>query len=200
MNMITLSQSSRDVYYDKNLIYERQDTGSGSGAGYSFDLGLSYALRQGMRAEVLWRDIGGRIYWKNIPYTTAEAISDVKEYDSDGYQIYRPTIRGYESYKNLTQKIPLKTDILFSYRQGSFTLIPLVNIIEDRPLYWLNLHYKAGKDLSLHTGYNTNYRAFTIGVAYKKVLLNISGSTTNLSRPAALGLGFFCRLEWRHLG
>ncbi len=185
-----------DYIYDKNLLYTRRDTITGSGNGYSFDLGLLYAFGQTWEAEVLLRDIGGRILWKDIPYTTAEAISNVIEYDDDGYQIYRPTICGYESYKDFTQKIPMKTDIIFSYRKGPFTLIPLVNFMKSRPLYWMNLYYTAANGLSFYTGYNINYRAFSLGASYKKVLLGISASSINLNRAAALGVKLSARYEW----
>jgi len=185
-----------DYIYDKNLLYTRRDTIPGSGHGYSFDFGLLYAFGQKWKAEVLLKDIGGRISWKDIPYTTAEAISNVKEYDEEGYQIYRPSISGYESYKNFTQKIPLKTDIIFSYRKGPFTFSPLVNFIQSRALYWINLHYTATKDLSFHTGYNINYGAFSLGASYKKTLLDIWASSINLNRAAALGLKLSARYEW----
>jgi len=178
-----------DYIYDQNLLYERPSTIPGTGRGHSFDLGLQYAPNKRFNAEVLFRDIWGRIYWRDTPYTCAAAASDIKEYDSNGYQIYRPTIHGYESYKNYTQKIPLKADVLLSYRHGPFTLTPTVNFIEEiKPFYWIDLHCQATRDFSFHTGYNLNYQAFCAGLAYRKALLNIVGNNIDLNKIKVIGL------------
>jgi len=178
-----------DYVYDQDYVYERRSTIPGTGRGHSFDLGLQYALSRQFDAEVLFRDIWGRIYWRDTPYTCADGTSNVKEYDSSGYQIYRPTIQGYESYKNYTQKIPLKADALLSYRQGPFTLTPTVNLIEEAtPFYWIDLHCQATRDFSFHTGYNLNYQAFCIGLSYRKAWLSIVGNDIDLSRIKVIGL------------
>lgn len=174
--------------YDKNLIYKRKNTISGIGDGYSFDIGLRYTFKDNLSTEVLFRDIGGRIFWKDVPYTTANAASDIKRYDKDGYQVYSPTIHGYEGYKDFTQKIPVKTDIVFSYKRGVFTLTPTVNLIEGRPLYWIETAYQRSSNSSIMAGYNINYRAVSIGYTYHKVLFNIYLSDMDLSRANAIGL------------
>lgn len=179
---------SLDYIYDKNLIYDRKNTGSGAGDGYSFDFGVRYEFNKRLKGEVLVRDMWGRMYWSDVPYTTADATSDVKSYDEDGYQVYRPTIRGYEGYKSFTQKIPLKTDILLSYKEGPFTLTPTVNLIEGRPLYWMDLGYKATENTSFNAGYNTNYKAFSVGASYKKASLNLYSNDIYLNRADAVGL------------
>lgn len=187
---------SLDYIYDENLIYKRRDTIPGTGEGYSFDLGVRYDFSKKLRGEFLVRDLWGRIYWKDVPYTTADATSDVKSFDEDGYQVYRPTIRGYESYKDFTQKIPQKTDIIISYTDGPFTITPTVNLIEYRPLYWLDLRYKATENTSFNAGYNTNYRAFSIGASYRKASLNLYSSDIDLNRASAVGLKLSLQYEW----
>ncbi|MEW5800486.1 MAG: hypothetical protein AB1847_00140 [bacterium] len=177
-----------DYAYDRNLVYERQSTIPGTGRGYSFDLGIDYALSGQCKADILFRDIGGRIYWQDTPYTTADATSDTQGYDSDGYQTYRPLIRGYEGYKDYTQKIPLKTDILFSYRLGSFTLTPAVCLIESRPFYWLDLYCQATGNLSFHAGYNLNYQAFSLGASFRNALLTIMGNDIDINKIKVIGL------------
>lgn len=177
-----------DYIYDENLIYNRRNTISGTGDGYSFDIGLKYIFKDNLNAEVLFRDIGGRIYWRDAPYTTANATSDIKSYDEHGYQVYSPTIQGYESYKDFTQKIPLKTDVVFSYKREVFTLTPTVNLIGGRPLYWIEIGYQKSSDSSIMAGYNINYHAFSIGYTYKKVSFDIYLSDIDLSRANAVGL------------
>lgn len=185
-----------DYIYDENLIYKRRDVTPGSGEGYSFDLGFKYEFSKRFGAEILWRDIWGRIYWKDVPFTTADATSDTKGYDEEGYQVYRPTIRGYEGYKDFVQKVPLKTDVTIFYEEGPFTITPTVNFIEDRPLYWIDLGYRITEKFSINAGYNTNYRAFSIGTSYKKTLLSFYSSDIDLNKTNAIGLKLAVQYEW----
>lgn len=179
---------SLDYIYEDNLIYNRRNTLSGTGDGYSFDMGLQYTHKDNIRAEVMVRDVAGRIYWKDVPYTTANATSDVKRYDEEGYQVYLPTIQGYEGYTDFTQRIPVKTDMVFSLKSGSFSLTPTVNFIDGRPLYWIETGYQKSTDSSVMAGYNINYHAFSAGYAYKKVLIDVYLSDIDLNRANAIGL------------
>ena len=186
-----------DYVYDDNYVYDRWDMESKFyGNGYSFDFGVRYDMGGKAAVGVLLRDIMGRIYWKDIPYTTADATSKIKSYDDDGYQQFRPTIRGYESYKDYSQRIPLKTDIDFSYSINPFILGSTVNLIESRPLYWLTVHYNATGDFQISVKYNTNYEVFSAGLAYKSAMLEICSSDTRLNRAGAVGLAASFRYEW----
>ena len=185
-----------DYIYDENFVYDRRDTVSGTGDGYSFDAGMQYNFNDSLSAEILFRDILGRIYWKGVPYTTADATSATKYFDENGYMAFRPTIRGYEAYKDFTQKIPLKTDIMVTYKKDLFTLSPAINFIKGRPLYWIDIGYKATENLSFDIGYNTNYKSFSIGTAYKKAILKICANDINLNSAMAISLIMSFRYEW----
>lgn len=185
-----------DYIYDKNYLYKRRDLNKGYGDGYSFDLGLKYDFNDSLSTEVLFRDILGRIYWKDMPYTTAAATSATKYYDEDGYMAFRPTISGYEGYKDFTQRIPLKTDVSIIYKKDPFTISPTVNFIKGRPLYWIDLGYKASEDLSFDISYNANYESLSIGTAYKKAMLKIYANDINLNRAMAVGLTLLLKYEW----
>jgi len=184
-----------DYVYDKNFVYKRRDTIPGTGDGYSFDVGMKYDFNDSLSAELLFRDIMGRIYWKDVPYTTADATSETKYFDEEGYMAFRPIIRGYEAYKDFTQKIPLRTDVMVTYKKDPFTLSPAINFIKGRPLYWMDVGYKATENLSFDIGYNTNYKSFSIGTVYKKAILKIYGNDITLS-AMAIGLIMSFRYEW----
>lgn len=185
-----------DYVYNKNFVYKRRNTIPGTGDGYSFDIGMKYDFNDSLSVELLFRDIMGKIYWKNVPYTTADATSITKYLDEDGYMAFRPTISGYEGNKDFTQKIPLKTDITLIYTKGSFRISPTVNFIGSRPLYWINIGYKATENLSFDIGYNTNYKSLFIGIAYKKALFKIYTNDVNLNEAKAIGLIMSLRHEW----
>lgn len=177
-----------DYIYDDNLIYNSRNINSGTGDGHSMDIGLRYDIKSNCSAEILFRDLYGRIYWRDIPYTTASATSDIKSYDKDGYQVYQPSIHGYESYKDFTQKIPVKTDMSISYKKGNVTLIPIVNLIESRPVYWIETDYELSNNRLIMAGYNINYNAFSVGYALKKTSVNIYLSDIDLFHINAIGL------------
>jgi hypothetical protein len=158
-----------DYLYDHNYLYKREDAIAGSGEGYGFDIGMRYVFNEDIQAEILFRDIAGRIFWKKVPYTKANATSDVSDFDKNGYQIFRPVIRGFEGYKDFRQDIPIKTDFVLSYRRGPFMVTPTINFIEDRPLFWIILDWQAAKNFYAKTSYNFNYKVFSLGFTYKTI-------------------------------
>ncbi len=184
-----------DYNYDKNLVYPRVAV-PGTGNGYSFDFGLRYSAGEVLSAGVLLRDIGGRLYWRNVPFSTAAAVSNIKSFDSFGYQQYRPSIQGFEGYRDFTQMLPLKVDADITAVLGRVTLSPEVNIIKGRPLYWVFLGYKATENASFSAGYNTNYKAWSAGLAYKKSLLSVYSSGIDPVRAPALGAALTILWDW----
>lgn len=176
-----------DYVYDKNLVYDRPDAVRGNGNGLSFDLGFRYVYSPALKAELLFRDILGAIYWKDVPYTTARAASDVISFDEDGFQQYSPTISGFEGHKDFKQKIQLKTDLSVSYTSGPFTLRPVVNFIGDRSLKWIFLGYQAGSNTTFSAGYNLDYNSLSLGASHG--MFNIQAFTSNLNIEDANALG-----------
>ena len=185
-----------DYVYDENFVYERRNVIPGRGAGYSFDIGIKYEFNDSLGVELLFRDILGRIYRRDVPYTTAELISITRYFDEYGYMVFRPTIRGYRGNKDFTQKIPLKTDITLTYTKDSFWISPTINFIENRPLYWINIGYKPTENLSFDIGYNINYRSLSMGIAYKEALFEIHTDNVNLEEAMAIGFSMSLRYEW----
>ncbi|GEM_PF-1612685 len=186
-----------DYVYDDNYVYDRRDTESSFyGNGYSFDVGVRYAANDAFIVSVLFRDVLGRMYWRGIPYTTADATSRTKSFDEDGYQQFRPTIRGYESYKDYQQRIPLKTDIDCSLKFSPFVFGSTVNLIEDRPLYWFSATVAATDRVRLTARYNTNYDVVSAGFAYGNASFEVTASDISLRRARAVGLTASVRYEW----
>jgi hypothetical protein len=185
-----------DYVYDTNFVYKRKNNAPDRGDGFSFDIGAKYSWRDKIEASVLVRDILGYIYWKAAPYTLADATSDVKTFNADSYQVFRPTIKGFEGYKSFTQKIPIKTDIDVSFREGPVKLSTTINLIEDRPVYWLDLEYSPTSQLVLSAGYNVNYQVYSMGIGYGKLRFKAYMDDINLQRAKALGLLLSCSFAW----
>ncbi len=184
-----------DYNYDRNVIYPRR-AAPGEGNGYSFDLGLRYRANGNLSAGLLLRDLAGRIYWTNVPFSTVDATSNVKSFDSSGYQRYRPTVEGFEGFRDFTQHIPFKADADVTATLGPVTVSPQLNIINGRPLYWLFFGYRPTPATSLSAGYNANYEAWSIGAAYKKSMLSVYSSGLDPVRAPAFGAALTLRWDW----
>lgn len=177
-----------DYYYDKNEVYDRRDTQETDGDGYSFDIGLAYDLLEHFRLGFLARDLGGRIHWYDAPYTKAEAISQTRKLDDNGYQVFIPTLRGYEGQKDYTQRLPVKYDFDLSYDGPSFGVGATVNLVQNTALYWINTSYKPFRAASITLGYNINYEALSLGLRYRRLAVSGYLSDIYLNRTKAMGL------------
>ena len=185
-----------DYIYDKNFIYDRRDSSYEAGNGYSFDFGMIYSFNENLKAEILVRDAFGRIYWKDVMYTDADAVSEDAQRDEDGYMLFKPMIRGYEGYRDFTQTIPVKTDISVVYEKHGFVVKPVVNIIRDRPLYWVNLGYKKDEKFFVGLGYNTNYESFFIESLYKNFMLRVCSDHWDFNKSMSIGLTLGMAWMW----
>lgn len=185
-----------DYLYHQNVLYDRNDEALEGGEGYSFDIGLKYAFTENLFAEVLVRDLFGEIRWRNVPFTLADAASETESFDEQGYRVYRPTIRGFEGHKDVVQEIPVKTDLKVSYTWGSLTISPTVNLIETTPLWWLDIAWRAAGEVLLNSGYNFNYSAWYLGMAYKRTRLNFYLSEPDINRAKAVGINLSAAYEW----
>lgn len=185
-----------DYLYDHNYVYKREDVIAGSGEGYSFDIGMRYVFNENISAEILFRDIAGRIFWEKVPYTKANATSDVRDFDENGYQMFRPVIRGFEGHKDFRQDIPIKTDVVLSYRRGPFMVTPTINFIDDRPLFWIILDWQIAENCHATTSYNYNYKAFSMGLTYKAIAFSAYLNDINPRDIKAVGLTASAQYRW----
>lgn len=187
---------SVDYNYDINFLYKRRDMSSPEGYGYGFDIGLSYIFSDKIKADILFMDLFGRMHWRNVPYTTADVTSRVREFDEDGYMKFRPTIRGFEGFRDFEQKIPIKTDMTVKYDDGSFILGSTINFIGSRPLYWINGGYRLSDNFAIDADYNTNYKAIGLGLIYRESRLRIYSDNVNWKKAGAMGLIFSFVIKW----
>lgn len=132
---------SLDYLYNKNYLYERKDFKKGYGLGFSFDLDLTLNLLENLLLNISFQDFYGKIYWKNIPYTVADATTDREYYDEYGNIVYRPLIQGYEGYKDYIQDIPLKIRFLMEYSINPFKLNLNFNFLKNYYFYHIKISY-----------------------------------------------------------
>jgi hypothetical protein len=93
-----------DYYYSDDPLFDRVAE-EPSGWGYSIDLAADWQplSRLGLHLQV--RDLLGAIFWRRAPHTIADADSDNKAFDEEGYVIFNPTLSGLEEYRDFRQSL-----------------------------------------------------------------------------------------------
>lgn len=91
-----------DLYYSKDPLFEREAE-SPRGSGYSLDLRLDLELPPHIGLHIDVKDVYGYIDWRDAPHTLAEASSNNKSFDENGYVKFQPVMSGWESYRNYRQ-------------------------------------------------------------------------------------------------
>lgn len=93
-----------DYYYSKDYLFERE-VNSPKGWGYSIDLQVNWQPTEKLSLDLEVKDLLGSIYWDQAPNTIADASSDNKTFDEDGYVKFNPTLSGWEGYDDFTQHL-----------------------------------------------------------------------------------------------
>ena len=101
------------VYRDDPL-YDRDGT-SLTGDGYAIDLFINYAINERWHMNLGLIDLAGELSISDAPFTVANATSDVKTFDEDGYVIFNPVITGVEGNRDYTYKFDMQTHLSLSY-------------------------------------------------------------------------------------
>ena len=107
-----------DMVYEDDPLFER-DTGEIYGDGYSLDLSLHYVINPGWRLQVDVFDLVSKMRVDNVPFTTASASSDVKEFDENGYVTFNPVVNGFEGNKSYSFEFNRQTHLALDYRRAN---------------------------------------------------------------------------------
>ncbi|MDH5228563.1 MAG: hypothetical protein OEZ58_08040 [Gammaproteobacteria bacterium] len=174
-------QFSVDYFYSEDHIFARQ-VDRPSGRGYALDVLLQTRLNldQGY-LELSWqaRDIWGAIFWKNTPRTQAQANSDTKTYDENGYVRFLPVLSGRETTENFRQALvsrqklglllnplkPIGLQAEFFVYQG--VIHPSLGFVRLSPKQRLSLLYLS-RSKALALAYNNKYLHFSLAMDHFK--------------------------------
>ena len=104
-----------DVVYEKDPLYERGKENV-HGRGYSFDLAIHYLVNHNWDLELQVFDLFSEMKVDDAPFTTADASSNVKSFDEDGYVVFDPVVTGFEGYKSFSFEFNTQTHVAVGYR------------------------------------------------------------------------------------
>lgn len=180
-----------DYFYSKDALFDRE-VQPPDGEGYSIDLSLAWQPVADFGAVLQIKDLYGLIYWENAPRTTATALSDVKEYDENGYVIYRPVLSGRESNENYTQKLPRKIAMQADYRILAKThLVGRIYYTKVVTLTQGGVEYSLTDSSRLQLLYMFETSAVTLGYKKKDVYLALTSDSTEFNTAHTFGLNMY---------
>ncbi|HHT00325.1 MAG TPA: hypothetical protein ENK73_05645 [Thiomicrospira sp.] len=105
-----------DYFYTNDGLFHREVDEKPIGYGYGIDLSMNGYLLPGWFASLQVNDLFAQINWLDAPRTVAIGSSSNKEYDSDGYAVFRPVASGIESNEDYSQTIPTKVFLKSVYQ------------------------------------------------------------------------------------
>lgn len=123
-----------DYHYSEDTLLDRQ-VARPKGQGASLDLAAQWqGNSSAMNLQIY--DLLGSIWWRNAPYTQAQASADQNTYNDEGYLVIKPLLTGFEG-TDTRYRQPLKPQIHWqAYREIRKTEWNLGYYHRDRVDLW----------------------------------------------------------------
>jgi len=174
-----------EYYYHKNLLYSL-DVEKPLGYGYSLKMGLEYQHAQ-HTLTLLIEDFASAIYWHALPYSEVSILSNTKEYDKDGYVKYKPSLSGFELYKEHTQRLEAKYQLTYNYKPNDIFDTTLgVGYYQDFLLPFASLTYHSDSNIDYTLGYEGRFGALMLGIELYDFKASIA--INDIEYPSALNV------------
>ena len=174
-----------DYYYTDNSIYDL-DVDEAIGYGYSLNFGLFYRYN---RHSILFlaEDFASNIYWQDLPYSQVNIISDKKEYDSNGYIKYKPSISGYELYREYTQALKPNLFLEYKYQYSNNINLGVGGQYYDSFLLpFVSIAYQENSNIGYKLGYDIRFEQISLELDIYDFKASIS--TNSIYDPSAINL------------
>jgi len=183
-----------DYRFITNHLYDgwdangERDTSRTYGLGYGFHLGLLYKNRDnGLKIELVANDLFSRSYWKNLPYShNIEINTNNQTIGEDGYVKYDPTVKGWEIYRDFTQKIEAKfhADIAKKLYQN-YEIELGIESMSYLHMPYLSISRFFG-ERKIQVLYEQRFRS--IGISYEDESFHLSILSNGFANTSAIGI------------
>ena len=104
-----------DYVFTTDIVFGR-DFEKPNGYGTSFDAIAQWNLSEKLSVEAAAYDVFSRIWWSELPRTTADATTSISRTDENGILIVRPTINGQNFFEDFTQRLEPRYKAEFDYQ------------------------------------------------------------------------------------
>jgi hypothetical protein len=151
-----------DYYYSDDPLFDRVAE-EPSGWGYSVDLAVDWQPITSLGLHLQVKDLLGAIFWRDAPHTIADADSDNKTFDENGYVIFNPTLKGLEEYRDLRQSLHAFGAFDADYRlSGKYALLYSGQFTTETYFSGIGASYTIDNDQTLAMLYYPELKAFEI--------------------------------------
>lgn len=176
-----------DYVYYRDVIFGRPSVQEAAGLGAGLDMFLSGWVGESwywsFRAEDLW----ARIHWEDAPYTVAEASTNQKSYDDNGYAVFAPLFSGVEGYRErFVQELDARYYGTLRYRRDAWSAEIRGQHQFGYGYVGVGLGHRIGDDLSVTGLFWPQYSQLGIEVAYERWVGTLALDRLSLSGAQAL--------------
>jgi len=177
-----------DYFYTDDGLFHREVAEKPVGYGYGVDVSVEGFLSPDWFASLQVNDLLAQINWLDTPRTVAEGSSSNKEYDSDGYVVFRPVASGIESNEDYSQTLPTKVFLKSVYQLSEKHLI-----LAEYSDYSVKSFWAAGYRFSLESQtvdilYNLSAEAWNARYQNQWFSLDVIADQLLLDKARTLGL------------
>lgn len=178
-----------DYYYNEDSLFDREVTSAPKGQGYGLDLSVEGYVLPKWHASFEVRDLFAHINWWDAPRTVATGTSQTKQYDDDGYVVFKPVASGVESNEDVTQTIPTK--LFLSTRYEFAEQHALLLDYQDyaiKPFYSVGYRFSTQGKSRFDLLYNATAQAWQLGYQNRWVQLDLVADHVSFEKARTLGL------------
>ena len=180
-----------DYFYSEDSLFDRE-VQAPEGQGYSIDLSLIWEPNKDFTTMLTVKDLIGRIYWENAPHTTATATSDVKEYDENGYVVYKPHLSGVESNKDFTQTLARKITFMAGYQvHQDIQILGKIYHTKANTFYQAGAEYLFTDATQLQFLYMHDTNAVTLALKKKDFYFAVTSDSIDFNKAHTFGLNLY---------
>lgn len=186
-----------DYAYSEDALFSRKGLDDVKGQGYAFDLDLAWQINQDWRVSAQIVDMFARIYWFDAPRTIATGSSQTKDYDEDGFVVFRPVASGLETNDSFTQYIQTKV-----FAQTHYVLNEQHELLFEVDDYGIKRFYSGGYQHHLnansHVQAKYNFTAKAVELSYQNNWLRASllSDALHFEKANTLGLLLSARYQF----
>ena len=180
--------------YSEDALFSRKNLDKVNGQGYAFDLAIDWQLNEKWALSARVEDLFAKMHWVDAPRTIANGSSQTKEFDEDGFVLFRPVASGLETNSSFTQSIPTKvfihSDYAMSERQ---TLVFQMDDYAIMRFYSLGYSFKASQASHFEATYNLTAKALGLSFQNNWLKASLLSDAWPLKQAKTLGIGLSAR-------
>ena len=174
-----------DAYTRKT--YPFQTPGTPEGSGGSADLGLDWKTPQGARFEWVANDVLGRMRWREVPGTVANAGTGKTGTDANGYIVYAPALSGRNARRDFAQKLPLRWGVGAEVPVHNFYVLGTLTHLQHSDFALLALGWKFAPGWRVQADYDLRFKTYGLKLAGSRVFIALRASGRDLGEARAYG-------------